>query len=186
VRPPVPPATKRESLLGSSSSTEPERHVIGRLGRPHGLDGFLGVYVDEDDLVSLEPGSVVYVSDEPQTVRQVRRTDRGFQIAFRGVTNREGAEEIRGSIVAVAERRPLLEGEFWPEQLIGLVVLDDSGAEVGKVERVLTGPGQDRLLVRGAAGVFEVPFVDPLVPVVDLEKGRIEIIAIPGLVDGAG
>jgi ribosomal 30S subunit maturation factor RimM len=34
--------------------------------------------------------------------------------------------------------------------------------------------------------VFEVPFVDPLVPVVDLEKGRIEIIAIPGLVDGAG
>jgi 16S rRNA processing protein RimM len=182
----VPPATKRESPLGSSSSTEPERHVIGKLGRPHGLDGFLGIYVDEDDVVSLEIGAVVYVGDESHTVRQVRRADRGFQIAFEDVIDREGAEELRGSVIAVAERRPLLEGEFWPEQLIGLVVLDDSGAEVGRVERVLTGPGQDRLLVRGAAGVFEVPFVDALVPLVDLEKGRIEIIAIPGLVDGAG
>jgi ribosomal 30S subunit maturation factor RimM len=34
--------------------------------------------------------------------------------------------------------------------------------------------------------VFEVPFVDALVPVVDLEKGRIEIVALPGLVDGTG
>jgi 16S rRNA processing protein RimM len=144
------------------------------------------MYVDEDDVVSLETGSVVFVGEEPHTVRQVRRADRGFQIAFEDITDREGAEEIRGSVIAVAERRPLLEGEFWPEQLIGLLVLDDSGAEVGRVERVLTGPGQDRLLVRGTAGVFEVPFVDPLVPVVDLEKGRIEIVAIPGLVDGAG
>jgi 16S rRNA processing protein RimM len=181
----VPPATKRESPLGSSSSTEPERHVIGKLGRPHGLDGFLGIYVDEDDVVSLEIGAVVYVGDESHTVREVRRADRGFQIAFEDVIDREGAEELRGSVIAVAERRPLLEGEFWPEQLVGLVVLDESGAEVGRVESVLTGPGQDRLLVRGPAGVFEVPFVDPLVPVVDLEKGRIEIVAIPGLVGGA-
>jgi 16S rRNA processing protein RimM len=181
----VPPATKRESPLGSSSSTEPERHVIGRLGRPHGLDGFIGIYVDEDDVVSLGNGAVVYVGDEPHTVREVRRADRGFQIAFEDVIDREGAEEIRGSVIAVVERRPLVEGEFWPEQLIGLVVIDEEGNELGVVESVNAGPGQDRLFVRGPASVFEVPFVDPLVPVVDLEKGRIEIVAIPGLVEGA-
>lgn len=142
--------------------------------------------MDEDDLVSLDTGRVVYVGDEPHAVRQVRRTDRGFQIAFEDVIDREGAEEIRGSAVFVSERRPLVEGEFWPEQLVGLVVIDETGAEIGLVERVLTGPGQDRLLVRGPTGVFEVPFVDALVPIVDLEKGRIEIVAIPGLVDGAG
>jgi 16S rRNA processing protein RimM len=65
-------------------------------------------------------------------------------------------------------------------------VYDETGAEIGRVEGVLTGPGQDRLLVRKPAGVFEVPFVDALVPVVDLEKGRIEIVALPGLVDGTG
>ena len=59
--------TKRASPLGSSSSTEPDRHVIGRLGRPHGLDGFLGIYVDEEDLVSLEPGSLVYLGEHYAT-----------------------------------------------------------------------------------------------------------------------
>jgi ribosomal 30S subunit maturation factor RimM len=41
-------------------------------------------------------------------------------------------------------------------------------------------------VVRGPIGAFEVPFVDALVPVVDLEGGRIEVVAIPGLVDGEG
>jgi ribosomal 30S subunit maturation factor RimM len=31
--------------------------------------------------------------------------------------------------------------------------------------------------------VFEVPFVDPLVPTVDVEAGRIEIVSIPGLIE---
>jgi 16S rRNA processing protein RimM len=175
--------TKRASPLASSSSTEPDRHVIGRLGRPHGLDGFLGLYVDEDDLASLEPGSLVYLGDETHLVKAVRRTDRGFQIAFEDVTDRDAAEEVRGVTVAVAQRRPLVEGEFWPDQLVGLLVFDEAGTEIGVVEDVLTGPGQDRLQVRGAEGVFEVPFVDALVPVVDLEEGRVVIVAIPGLID---
>jgi 16S rRNA processing protein RimM len=113
----------------------------------------------------------------------VRRTDRGFQIAFEEVTDRDSAEEVRGAEVSVAERRPLLEGEFWPDQLVGLLVVDESGDEVGVVESVRGGPGQDRLVVKGARGKFEVPFVDALVPVVDLEKGRVVIVAIPGLID---
>jgi 16S rRNA processing protein RimM len=116
-------------------------------------------------------------------VKAVRRTDRGFQIAFEEVTDRDAAEQVRGSIVSVAERRPLLEGEFWPDQLVGLFVVDESGDEIGVVESVLSGPGQDRLVVKGARGTFEVPFVDALVPVVDLEKGRVVIVAIPGLID---
>lgn len=178
--------TKRASPLASSSSTEPERHVIGRLGRPHGLDGFLGIYIDEEDLVSLEPGSRVFLDDHPHVVRQVRRTDRGFQVAFEGVTDREAADEIRGLAVSVADRRPLVEGEYWPEQLIGLSVYDEAGNQLGVVESVTPGPGQDRLVVRGESDVYEVPFVDALVPVVDLEGGRVEIVVIPGLIDGAG
>jgi 16S rRNA processing protein RimM len=116
-------------------------------------------------------------------VKAVRRTDRGFQIAFEDVTDRDAAEEVRGVTVAVAQRRPLVEGEFWPDQLVGLLVFDEAGTEIGVVEDVLTGPGQDRLQVRGAEGVFEVPFVDALVPVVDLEEGRVVIVAIPGLID---
>ena len=180
----MPPGTKRASTLASSSSTDPERFVIGRLGRPHGLDGYLGVYVDEEDTVSLQPGSTVYLEDRPHVVRAVRRVDRGFQVAFEGVGSREAADEIRGSVVSVDERRPLGEGEFWPEDLTGLSVFDETGGQVGVVERVVIGPGQDRLLITTDDGAsFEVPFVDELVPVVDIDARRVEINSIPGLIE---
>jgi 16S rRNA processing protein RimM len=126
---------------------------------------------------------MVFLGEESHVVRAVRRADRGFQIAFEEIADRDAAEAFRGSVVAVAQRRPLVEGEFWPEQLIGLVVVDETGKEIGFVESVLSGPGQDRLRVKSPRSVFEVPFVDDLVPVVDLEKGRVEIVAIPGLID---
>jgi 16S rRNA processing protein RimM len=86
--------------------------------------------------------------------------------------------------VAVPERRPLGDDEYWPPDLIGLAVFEPDGRGVGVVIDVVLGPGQDRLRVQQADGViFEVPFVDALVPVVDLESGRIEIELIPGLIE---
>jgi len=161
--------------------------VIGRLGRPHGLDGFLGLYVDEEDIVSVQPGATVFVDDRPYSVRTVRRVDRGYQVAFEDVTDREGADELRGMDVSVSERRELGEGEFWPDDLIGLAVFDDTGQALGVVKEVVFGPGQERLLVeRVTGGTFEVPFVDDLVPLVDREAERIEIVAIPGLIEPSG
>lgn len=138
-------------------------------------------------MVSLQPGATVYLEDRPHVVRAVRRVDRGFQMAFEGVDDREAAEAIRGLEVRVADRRPLGVGEFWPDDLVGLVVFDQSGQEIGVVDAVLFGPGQDRLRVARRDGDgFEVPFVDELVPVVAPERGRIEIVAIPGLIEPSG
>jgi 16S rRNA processing protein RimM len=161
--------------------------VVGRLGRTHGLDGFLGLFVDEEDAVNIQPGATVFVKDRPYVVRAVRRVDRGYQVAFEGVSDRSAAEEIRGSDVLMEERRQLTEGEYWPGDLIGLAVFDETGHRVGVVKDVLFGPGQDRLLVEGELGsLFDVPFVHDLVPVVDLDEARVEIVSIPGLIEPSG
>lgn len=179
--------TKRASTLASNSSTEPDRFVIGRLGRPHGLDGFLGLYIEEEDVESLEPGSTVFLNDRPLQVRAVRRVDRGYQVAFEGIDDRFLAEEIRGSDVSVEQRRELTEGEFWPGELVGLLVFDEEGNRLGTVKDVLFGPGQERLLIESEGGsTFEVPFVDDLVPVVDVARRRVEIVSIPGLTEPSG
>ena len=128
----------------------------------------------------------MYIEDRPHVVRAVRRVDRGFQVAFEGIDTREAAEEIRGSVVFVDERRPLRDDEFWPEDLTGLAVFDEASGQVGVVEGVVSGPGQDRLVITTGDGVsFEVPFVDDLVPLVDIGARRIEINAIPGLIEPA-
>ena len=147
------------------------------MGRPHGLDGFLGLYVDEADLVHFEIGSKVELGDQPFVVSALRRADKGWQVAFEGVDDRSPAEAIRNRDVFVGAARELEEGEFWPEDLVGLEVRPIGGVVVG----VEHGPAQSRLVIEKDEVTFEVPFVDELVPVVDVDAGFVEITMIEGL-----
>jgi 16S rRNA processing protein RimM len=113
----------------------------------------------------------------------VRRVDKGFQIAFEGIDDRERAEGLRGAAVFVEGRRALEEGEFWPEDLVGLEARTIDGDRLGVVVGVVAGLAQDRLVVDGEGSIFEVPFVDDLVPVVDLDKRYVEIVPVPGLTE---
>jgi 16S rRNA processing protein RimM len=159
-----------------SSSTEPT--PVARLGRPHGLEGFLGLYVHPDDLRLFPPGATVIVGVRELTVRSVRQGPRGPQIAFQEITDRTGAEEMRNLEVFVAGTTPVSEGSYRTADLIGLEVRPGGGVVSG----VAQGPGQDRLVVERDGRSFEVPFVPDLVPVVDTVGGFVEIIEIEGLV----
>lgn len=169
---------KRGSPLESSSSTE-GRHVVGRLGRPHGLEGFLGLYIDDADLDRLSPGTLLRAGDRDLTVSALRRGDKGPQIRFEEIDDRTSAEELRGFEVSMAQRRPLADGEHWPADLIGLRVIPEGGEVVG----VEHGPSQARLVIVRHGRRFEVPFVEDLVPRVDIEEGLIEVVELPGLIE---
>lgn len=173
----MPPAKRRGSALGSSSSTDRAEVRIGRLGKPNGLNGYIGLYVEPEDLVYFEPGSIVHIRHRRYTVRAARRGKKGPQVAFEDVTDREGAEALRGEDVFVVERRELGVGEFWPEDLIGLEVRPGGGTVVD----VAHGVAQDRLVIERGELSFEVPFVGPLVPTVNLEGGYVEVVEIEGL-----
>ncbi|HWB88700.1 MAG TPA: ribosome maturation factor RimM [Acidimicrobiia bacterium] len=173
----APPAKRRGSALESSSSTDQPAVRIGRLGRPHGLDGFLGLYVELEDLGYFEPGSHVLVEGRECIVRSLRRGKQGYQVMFEEAVTREQAEALRGSSVFATQRRLLGDDEFWPSDLVGLEVRPGGGVVVG----VSHGSAQDRLVIERDGRRFEVPFVDELVPVVDPAGGFVEITEIEWL-----
>lgn len=121
----------------------------------------------------------MFIGERPHVVRAIRRGNKGSEVAFEEVTDRPGAEAIRNLDVFVHERRPLDEGEFWPEDLIGLEVRPGGG----KVVDVSFGPAQDRLVIEKEGIRFEVPFVDELVPTVDLVEGFVEVVELSGLTE---
>jgi len=153
--------------------------VAGRLGRPVGLEGFLGLYVEPEDLVYFEPDCEVVVDDRRLTVKTTRRGKKGPEVRFVEVQDRVGAERIRNLDVYAPRRRELSEGEFWPSQLVGL----DVRPHGGHVIDVIHGPAQSRLVIERNGVRFEVPFVEALVPVVDLQAGHVEVLEIEGLTD---
>ena len=161
---------------------------MGRVGRAHGLRGFVSVRSESDNPERFKTGSAV-ISDDGATliVEAVSNSDAGMLLVrFGGVSDRTAAEALRGTNLWIEERsrRPLEPGEFWPEDLAGCSVVSTDGISLGTVRNLVEGAAQDRLVIANPRGVFEVPFVAALVREVDLDSRTIVVDAIDGLIDG--
>jgi 16S rRNA processing protein RimM len=175
------------------------RVIVGRIGRPHGIRGevVIGVRTDEPDL-RFAVGSVVDASRSaeddlpadraPLKVATVRWHSGQLLVGFAGITDRTAAGDLTGSWLSIdSSQLPATPDpdEFRDHELIGLSVRTTAGEPVGVVTDVLHY-GQDLLVVRRAdGGESLVPFVQALVPEVDLGAGVVVIDPPPGLLDPA-
>ncbi len=167
---------------------------IGKIVAAQGLKGELRIYPDSDfperfetpgERWLLRPGQT-----EPESVKLLsgRYLDNKglYVITLAGVTNRDQAEALQNArlLVPATDRPPLEAGEFHVADLVGLEVIDQAtGSKIGIVTDVLAA-GNDLLEVELASTQkVLIPFVEPIVPVVDLEQGRIEITPPAGLIE---
>jgi 16S rRNA processing protein RimM len=165
--------------------------VVGRVGRPHGVRGELTVELRTDDPETrFAPGSVLRTEPAdkgPLTVTEMRPRSGGLVVAFDGVSDREGAEALRGVVLVVdsASLPPLdVDDEWYDHQLVGLHVETVSGDRVGELAEVVHSAGTDLLAVRAEDGrELLVPFVREIVPTVDVAGGRVVVDPPEGLLD---
>jgi 16S rRNA processing protein RimM len=171
----------------------PQRLVVGRVIKPHGVTGEVVVEVLSDAPGRFTPGIELITGDPEDAGATARRlvvvATRSHQgrllVTFEGLGDRDGVETLRGELltIAFASARELGPDEFWPHQLTGLAVVDHSGAVVGSVADVVPGAAHDLLQVtleRG--GEVLVPAVAALVTV-ELAAGRVVVADLPGLLD---
>ncbi|MEJ7690106.1 MAG: ribosome maturation factor RimM [Nocardioidaceae bacterium] len=159
--------------------------LVGKVGRAHGLRGDVGVDVrtDEPDK-RLADGTVFTTPRGRLTVEWSRWHSGRLIVHFAEVPDRTVAETLRGTELRVevpADERPDDPEEFYDHQLVGLRVETDTGEVVGEVSEVLHLPAHDLLAVRRRNGEVLVPFVTELVPVVDVDGGRLVLTDRPGL-----
>jgi len=167
--------------------------VVGRISRPHGVRGELAVDVRTDDPeLRLTAGAVLATDPAaagPLTITQTRWHSGRLLVSFKGIEDRNGADQLRGVLLLVdsSELEEIADpDEFRDHQLIGLAVLTPGGEHVGEVTDVMHY-GQDLLVVAGrgkrAGTEIMVPFVSAIVPEVDLAAGQLRIDPPPGLLD---
>jgi 16S rRNA processing protein RimM len=116
-------------------------------------------------------------------VRELRWFN-GVPVAFfQEVADRTAAESIVRAILWIDEATVLASTEdnaWYDHQLVGLEVRRD-GVGVGTVAEVQHFPAQDLLSVETAGGIVLVPFVEAIVPSVDLEAGVVTVTPPAGL-----
>jgi 16S rRNA processing protein RimM len=169
--------------------------VVGRIGRPHGVNGEVTVEVrtdDPDDRFAVGRALATDPAESgPLTVDRVRRHSGRLLVRFAGVDDRDAAESLRGVLLVIdsAELPPSGDAdEFYDHELIGLTAVTAAGMKIGVVTEV-RHTGQDLLVIGRAAGDIGgqeddevmVPFVAALVPEVDVAAGRIVVDPPPGL-----
>lgn len=169
--------------------------VVGRIGKPHGIRGEVTVDVRTDDPKQrFAPGARLDVvapkgSSVPWralTVRSARWHQSVLLLGFEEWTDRTTAESARGVLLQVTlteDDVPQDPDEFYDHQLQGLEVRNREGAAIGTVTGLVPGSAQDLLAVRATDGRNTlVPFVQALVPEVDLADGFVVVADRPGLV----
>ncbi len=150
---------------------------VGRIGRPHGLDGSFHVTQPRERVLA-EARSVVIDGRDVAIVRHDGTPARPI-LRLAGVDHRDGVEALRGTDLWVRrdEAPPLGEDEWLAEDLVGCRVVDGETA-VGVVARLLPYPSCELLEVQrddAAAKALLVPLISDAVRTVDVAAKRIDV-----------
>lgn len=170
---------------------------VGRLTKPHGLKGGLKLelFTDNPEL-RFVPDAQFHLQvpeDSPWfgrtiTMRELRWFNESPVGFFDEVGDRTAAESIvrailwiDESVVAGSEE----ENAWYNHELVGLDVVreraDGELEKLGVIAEVQHFPAQDLLAVTTASGTVLVPFVEAIVPSVDIEAGVVRVTPPAGL-----
>ncbi|MFI8589345.1 ribosome maturation factor RimM [Dietzia maris] len=170
--------------------------VVGRVVKSHGVRGELVVEVRTDSpeerfavgtrLVG-RVGRGDRATDRDVTIEAARQHSGRLLVRLEGVGDRDTADALRGMLLLVdsdALEDPEDPDEYHDHQLVGLRVLDSSGAILGEVTEIVHTAAGELLAIRLAdGGDALVPFVSEMVPEVDLVARTCVIDPPEGLLD---
>jgi 16S rRNA processing protein RimM len=144
---------------------------VGRVGKPHGLDGgfFVEGASEREDVFAA--GATIHVGGEEAKIAVSRRGSGGRPVIRLDRLVERGAELAvpRATLPQLAD-----EDEFYVFQLVGLSVEDEGGRQLGRVREVLEYPANDVLELDSGASL---PLVEACVRQVDLTGRRIVVAA---------
>ena len=157
---------------------------VGRVVKPHGLKGEVAVHLTTDrPEVRFAPGATVLVDGVERVVDTSRPHQGRWLVRFEGVTDRDGAEGLRGRALA----GPPLDGDddtdtFWVHELVGMTVVTEESEDLGDVVSVIELPdvaGYDLLEVEHPDGhTWTLPAADELVQAVETEDGDVLLVVV--------
>lgn len=178
----------KKSVAGLPAASKPAFLAVGRIRRPHGVQGEVLMEIHTDFPERLVPKGIVYAGREYKELRldSVRGHKDGLLLGFEGIGTPEEAGLFRNQIVYVESKElpELPEGEYYHHQLIGMQVVDENGCDLGTLIEILQTGANDVYVVRaGGENELLLPAIQDVILKVDLLNRIIQVHLLPGLVN---
>lgn len=152
-----------------------DRVALAAIIGAHGVRGEVRLKLFADSPASLAAHDEVLVGGKPYRLSHVGGTAKSPTARLEGLTDRNAAEALRGTLIEVdrAALPPLEEGEYYHADLIGLPCVDRGGSALGYVSAVENYGAGDLLEVQADNGRKSlIPFKPGIA---DLENDRIAL-----------
>ncbi len=166
---------------------------LGYISRAQGLKGEVRAVLDVYDLREYLSVKLLHLAkkDAPLTPIEVQKlrihqpTKGEVVIKFKGVDDRNQAEELKGHTLYFPETElpELPEGHFYFFEVIGYRVMDVEKGELGTVKDFLDGGAQDLLVMDYQGKEVLIPIQDEVVGLADHEAQTIEVELPEGLLE---
>lgn len=163
-----------------AESPDRKRLVVGKLGGPHGVRGWIKVLSHTDPRENIFSYTPWYlkVGKEWQEVELLdgKPQGKGFIAKLADINNPEQARALMNCQISIFEDQlpELEEGEFYWRDLIGLEVLNQDGVSFGTVKGLIETGANDVLKVVGDRERL-LPYIDQVILKVDVKAGRIDV-----------
>lgn len=164
--------------------------LVGKIVGVHGIKGEVKIFPYGS--CDKKPWKKLYLSmDKQNEVCEVvgNRPNKGVIIAIlKGYTDRNSASKLVGYNVFVdtAEIPQLPKDEYYNFQLEGMEVVTDAGRTVGVITSIISTGSNDVYVVKGPVGEVLIPATSNVVLNIDIEKGKMVIHILEGLLPKAG
>jgi len=180
-------AASKPRTLAETRGPEPStplqdvKLAVGTIGGTHGVQGEMKLHLLTDHPDHLTTIRQVFLgeSDTPVKLLGVRFHADGALIRLEGIESPEDARPLGGLTLRIraTDAKPLEAGEYFLFQLIGLVVRDETGAEIGTVTDLIETGAHDVLVIRPVQGGDDilVPNHPEYVQAISPEDGRIDV-----------
>jgi 16S rRNA processing protein RimM len=170
----------------------PENYIlIGRVIRPHGLNGFLRIhsYAGSEESF-LMAGTVLLKLGQMEIseykVLSIKAHGNAFLIKLNEISSLEAAEKYRGAEILIRKDtlRHKNEDEYFWFELIGLEVFLNSGRFIGILQDIINTGSNDIYVVKEGKKEILIPALHGIVLKVDLDNKKMLIADnIDGLLD---
>ncbi len=158
---------------------------IGFILKPHGLKGEVTVSLDAGTQADMQSLKSVFLEKDnrlaPYFIEAISVSGKKAFVKFEDVNTLEMAQEIsrQGIYIPKPEREKLKTGEFYPDEVIGFEVYDESNELIGKIQEVIEeGPNPMLVLDHNNKEVL-IPLNSPFIQKVDKRK-KCFIVNLPG------
>ena len=164
--------------------------MVGKVIRPHGLDGVLRIFSYAESEKTFLNRATVYIRPgrgEPREhrVRSIKPHKNIFLLKLEELNSLEEAEKYRHAAIFIrrdALAREEEDGYYWFD-LLGIQVHLTTGEYVGKISHIFPTGGHDIYVVTDGDREVMIPASHDVVETIDLENKRMTIREMEGLLD---